>query len=178
MEESFSEIIGIQLKKLLPLLCSVALVLFSQVPVHLPLFLRIRPDFGIICVFFWALYRQDLFNFGSAFVLGLIADSVSTVPLGLNIFVYLFIFTLCSSFGRFFNMKPFTISWLGFATISLTAFIIKWLIASVYYRHFLNFGGIFNLYITTFFGYPLIARLNMYIQNRFLIDEGAVYEQG
>lgn len=178
MEESFSEIIENFFKKLLPLLSAIILMLLAYIPVHLPLSPFLRPDIGVICVFFWSLYRQDLFNVFSAFFLGVIADSMSAVPLGLNIFIYLFIFVVCSIFGRYINMKPFIINWIGFASISAMAIGLKWLLASVYYSQFLPVTETIAGYAATVFLYPLFARLNMYIQNRFLLDEEAVYEQG
>jgi hypothetical protein len=39
-------------------------------------------------------------------------------------------------------------------------------------------GGIPVGYASTVLLYPVFARLNMAVQNRFLADEGAVYEQG
>lgn len=178
MEESLSEVISQQFKKLLPLLCSAVSLLVSYIPVHLPFISMLRPDMGLICVFFWALYRQDLFNFGSAFVLGFLADCMSAAPLGLNVFVYLFIFMLCSTFGRFINMKPFMVNWCGFASVLAFALLIKWLLISFYYRQFLPLSGVAFSYGATLFWYPLIARLNMWIQNRYLFDAEAVYEQG
>ena len=104
MEETFSEILETRLKRLLPFLVSVFLLLVFYVPVHLPLSRYLRPDIGMICVYFWALYRQDLFGPVSAFLLGLAADSLSAVPIGLNIFVFMFIFVAGSTSSSYVNM--------------------------------------------------------------------------
>ena len=177
MEDSLTEILENRFKKLLPFLCSVILLLIAYVPIHLPLSQYLRPDVGMICVYFWALYRQDLFGAISAFALGFIADSLSAVPVGLGIFSFLTVFALASTFGSYVNSKPFALSWGGFAVISLFAFVIKWLLLSVFYSKFLAFGGVFTAYLATLFLYPLIARLNIYIQNRFLANEEVIYEQ-
>lgn len=178
MEDSLTEILEGRLKKILPFLCSVLLVLVAYVPIHLPLSQYLRPDVGMICVYFWALYRQDLFGALSAFVLGFVADSLSAVPIGLNVFSFMLVFALSSTFGSYVNSKPFALSWGGFAIISLLAFVAKWLLISVYYSKFLAFGGVFTAYLATVFLYPLIARLNIWIQNRFLANEEVIYEQG
>lgn len=178
MEETFSEILETRLKRLLPLLVSVFLLLVFYVPVHLPLSRYLRPDIGMICVYFWALYRQDLFGPFSAFLLGVAADSLSAVPIGLNIFVFMFIFVAGSTSSSYVNMKPFAVSWAGFAVVSFLAFVVKWLLASVFYSKFLVFGSVFAGYLSTICFYPLIARLNIFIQNRYLANEEVVYEQG
>ena len=177
MDETLTEFLGNHLKRFLPLLCSIFLLLIIYIPVHLPLSRFLRPDLGMICVYFWALYRQDLFGAASAFVLGLIADSLSAVPFGLNSFVFIFIFVLSSASSSYVNMKPFAVSWAGFALVSFLASVSKWLLASVFYSRFLAFGNIFVGYMATVCLYPLIARLNIFIQNRYLAEE-VVYEQG
>lgn len=178
MRETFSEILENGLKSFLPLLCSFFLLLVIYVPVHLPLSRFLRPDVGMICVYFWALYRQDLFGSISAFLLGFVADSLSAVPMGLNVFAFMFVFAAGSTASSYINMKPFAVSWLGFAVISFLAFVIKWLLISVFYSRFLVFGSIFAGYLATVCFYPLIARLNIFIQNRYLASEDVVYEQG
>jgi rod shape-determining protein MreD len=176
MDESFSEILENQFKKAIPLLSSLVLLLLMYIPLPLPFLPFFKPNMGLICVFFWALYRQDLFNGLSVFALGLTADAMSTVPLGLNILIYLFVFVLCSLFGRYINMKPFVVNWVGFGVVSLVAFGLEWLIMSCYYRQFLALGGIFSGYAATVLLYPLFARLNMALQNRYLADDEALYE--
>ena len=177
MHESWAEIIENNLKKVLPLLFSTFLLLIAYIPVHIPLSQFFRPDIGMICVYFWTLYRQDLFGVCSTLVFAVIADSLSAAPDGLNIFIFIFIFTMSVTFASYVNTKPFAVNWAGFSVISLMAFVVKWLLSSMFYSRFLPFGGIFAAYAATVFLYPLIARLNIYIQNRFLAGEEVIYEQ-
>lgn len=177
MNDSYAEIFGNMFKRFLPLLCSALLVIAAYIPIHIPLSKFLRPDLGMICVYFWALYRQDLFGPFSVFVLGLIADSMSAVPTGLNIFVFVFIYVLASTFGSYVNTKPFAVSWIGFAVISLLAFTVKWLLASFYYSRFLAIGGITAGYAATVLLYPLVVRFNIFIQNKYMANEEVVYEK-
>lgn len=178
MDDSLSEILEYQFKKFLPLGCSIILLLAAYIPVHIPLSKFLRPDIGIICVYFWALYRKDLFGAFSAFMLGIIADSIGATPFGLNAFIFMFVFILASTFGSCVNTKPFIVSWGGFAVISFLAFGIKWILLSIFYSRFLALGGITAGYAATVLFYPLIARLNIFVQNRFLSGEEVIYEQG
>ncbi len=178
MDDSIGEILEYGLKKLLPLLWSVLLLLITYIPIHLPLSQFLRPDIAMICVYFWALYRRDLFGIFSVVLLGFIGDSLSAVPAGLNIFILMLIYVQTCSFGSLVNTKPFAVSWGGFAVISFLAYLIKWLILSIFYSRFLPFSGVFAGYLATVFLYPLIARLNIAIQNTFLAGEEVIYEQG
>lgn len=178
MEENFSEILANQLKKMVPLLSSALLLLCTYLPFSLPALPLLRPDIGLMCVFFWSLYRQDLFGYCSVFILGFLAGSMGCSPLGLNIFAYLFIYVLCKIFGDLINMKSFLVNWIGFALVTGVAIFLKWILASIYYHQFLASKGIFAVYVMTLLLYPLLARFNMFLQNRFLAEEDAIYEQG
>ena len=91
MDDSLSEILSYQLKKLLPLIATILLILITHLPVGFPFSKFLFPDAGMIGVYFWALYRRDLFGPISVAVLGIVADSMSMVPVGINIFVFMFI---------------------------------------------------------------------------------------
>ncbi|MBE6451420.1 MAG: rod shape-determining protein MreD [Alphaproteobacteria bacterium] len=177
MEDSFSDILKDYVKKMLPLLCAIGLILLMYIPIRFPLSKFLRPDTAMICVYFWTLYRRDLFGPISVAVLGIVADSLGAVPLGVNMFVFISVYVLAITFGIYVNTKPFAISWIGFALISLVAFLIKWLLMSVYYSNFLPLTGVLLGYVATVLLYPLVARLNVVIQNRFLATDEVIYEQ-
>ncbi len=176
MDDSFSDIVAYQLKKMLPLLCTILFILVAYVPIHIPFSKLLRADIGMICVYFWALYRRDLFGPMSVFMLGIVADSLSATPLGINMFVFVLIYVLAITYGSFVNTKPFIISWIGFAIISGIGFFAKWLVMSVYYSNFLSALGVFIGFISTVLVYPLVARCNIFVQNKLLANEEVVYE--
>ncbi len=168
MKESFAELAANQLKKFIPFFVTLFLVLIDFVPTHLPLSHFLRPDLALICVYFWLLYRLDLFGVVSTLLLGLVVDSLSGVPLGTNICVFMLVYLLTMMISSYVNTKPFMISWLVFALIALAAFLFKWILFCVYYRVFLTLPNILTTYLVTVLIYPLIARLNMALQNRYL----------
>lgn len=178
MEDSVSEILIGQFKKLIPLISSLFLILLVYIPLPLPFSKFLRPDTMMISVFFWSLYRQDLFGLLSAVLLGLCADILAAEPIGLNIFICTFILVLTQMYGNYVNTKPFTTTWLGFALIALVAFCLKWGILSVYHSSFLPFSEILTAYSATILFYPLISRFNIFLQNKYLTQNEVIYEQG
>jgi rod shape-determining protein MreD len=52
--------------------------------------LAMRPDFVLLAVLFWALHQPQRIGFGTAFVLGLLADFQDGVVLGQHAMAYLF----------------------------------------------------------------------------------------
>lgn len=177
MDESISNVVSYQLKKILPLISSVLLVLFTYIPLSVPLLKFLRPDVALICVYFWTLYRRDLFGPISVALLGVVSDSLTSLPLGTNMFVFIFVYIMSINYARFVNAKSFAVGWFGFAIISFVAFFVKWLMMSFYYSQFLHFLGIFAGYISTILLYPLIVRLNVFVQNKMIANEEVVYEQ-
>ena len=177
MKESFAEILNGYFRRLLPILTTFVLVLIAFVPTHVPLSHFLRPDFGLICLYFWALYRTDLFGIVSVIAIGLVVDSLSGAPFGMNIMVFVFAYILTLCYNNYVNAKSFMLSWIGFSFVSFLAYVLKWALFSVYYKTFLSFGHIFVTYIVTVLIYPLIASLNVYIQNSFLGGEEVIDEQ-
>lgn len=178
MKDSMFEMIGFQFKRVLPLFCSILILLAAHIPYHFNIAKYLIPDLGILCVYYWSTHRRDLFGVWSAFIFGLIADSLSTVPIGLNILTYLFVYVLANTFQNYISTRSFATGWGGLLLITLAAFSIKWLLASVYYSTFLPLSGIILSYCTTILLYPFIAWLNFMVQNKFLNNEEVLYEQG
>ena len=178
MNESISHIVSYQFKKILPLISSILLVLFIYIPLSVPLLKYLRPDVAMVCVYFWTLYRRDLFGPISVALLGFVADCFTTLPLGINMFIFIFTYIMSITYGRFVNTKVFAVGWTGFSVISFIAFFAKWLLISFYYSQFLYFIGILASYTSTVLLYPLVVRLNVFVQNKLISNEEVVYEQG
>ena len=176
MEESFSEILILSAKKLIPLFVTLFWVLVLCVPTHLPLSHFFRPDLAMACLYFWVLYRSDLFSIFCVLILGVVSDSLSGTPFGLNLLVFIFAYMLTLTYGSYVNTKPFFISWIGFALVFLLVLFLKWLLLSIYYKTFLFVEYIVLTYVTTILIYPLMTRINIFVQNKYLRFEGEIHE--
>ena len=81
MKETFKEIVIGYLKGLIPFLLTLLMVLIDFVPIHLPLSHFFRPDLAVVCVYFWVLYRIDLFGILSVIILCASAAAASVFVL-------------------------------------------------------------------------------------------------
>lgn len=172
MSEDLNENITSLFKRLLPLLFSILLLAFSYVPLDLSIFNNIRPAIGIICVYYWMLHRPDLFNLWSVFLLGLFDDTLTSAPVGSNIFSLLLLYVLVNNLSRFFNAKPFVVTWYGFAILSLVVMLSRWLMVSIYYGQFLPLTILLFSYLVTIAAYPVISLLLGLVHNSLISDEG------
>lgn len=159
------------LQRITPLLFSVFLIMLSYVPLDFPLSNNIRPAVGMVCVYYWIIHRPDLFNLISVYILGLAEDILSSVPMGTNIFTLLVMYILLLNLARFFNGKPFIITWYGFAILSFLTFFAKWLMLSVYYGEFLPVVSVFFSYLFSIAAYPVLSLMNAFVQNYLIQDE-------
>ena len=171
MSEDLDENITSLFQRLLPFMSSVLLLLMSYIPLDFSVFNNIRPSIGLICVYFWMLHRPDLFNLWSVYFLGVIDDIISSAPFGSNIFAMLLLYVLITNTSRFFNAKPFVVTWYGFAVLSLVAMLGRWLVVSIYYSQFLPLLMMLFSYMVTIAAYPLLSLLLAFIQNHMIQDE-------
>lgn len=171
MRENWQEIISNRLYRSLPLLISAILLLFSYLPLRSEIAGNARPVVGLMCVYFWLIYRADLFNLFSVFVLGLIADTVSTVPFGSNLLSMLVMYLIVTNLVKYLNGKTFMILWFGLAALLPAAMLSQWLALSIYYHQFLPLSLLLFSYITSLACYPLVGGINALILNHFLQDD-------
>ncbi len=172
MSEELDENITTLFQRILPLLSSLILLFLSYIPLNISFLNNIRPAMGLICVYFWMLHRPDLFNLWAVYALGAVDDVISASPLGSNILALLLLYVLINNTSRFFNAKPFVVTWYGFVLLSLLTMAAQWLVVSVYYSQFLPLTMISFSYMATIAAYPLVSLLLAYIQNTLIQDEG------
>ena len=142
-----------------PFMLAVILAMIISVPLQLPYVGAIAPYLTLAAVYYWAVFRPDLFGYGSAFCLGLFADIVSGGPLGLGALVLVAVQGVSVTQRRFFLGKPFHILWWGFAVIAPVAMLLTWLLASIYSGMFLAIGPVVLQAIVTVALFPAVAWL-------------------
>ena len=171
MSDNLDENIASLFQRMLPLLSSMFFLFLSYLPLDLSYLNNIRPVALLICVYYWLLHRPDLFNLLSVYFLGLLADIVSSAPFGSNVFALLLLYVLVINTSRFFNAKPFVVTWYGFALLSFVTMISRWLIVSIYYSQFLPLTMVLFSVLATIAAYPLVSLALAYVQNSLMQGE-------
>lgn len=171
MSDELRENLAAYFQRFLPFLTSVAWILVSYVPLDFASANNLRPDVGLMCVFFWTLHRPDIFNLFSVYFLGLVADIITSAPLGSNIFSFLIMYLLVSNLAAYFNAKPFIVTWYGFALFCSLTMLGRWLLVSVYYSQFLPLSLLMFSLLFTIATYPVLGLVNACVQNVLMKDE-------
>ncbi len=140
-----------------PFALSILAVLIAAVPLHLPAFHAVNPNWPMMAVFFWSLYRPDLLPAGAVFVVGLLHDALSGSPIGVYVAVFVLLHVAVTAQRRFLCGKPFAIVWIGFAMLAAAAVIVAWFVASLWYLALLPAEALLFQYLLTVGCFPLLA---------------------
>lgn len=171
MKSDVKENLIVYVKHTTPLLVSLFLLIMSYFSMGATVSNDIKPCLGLICIYFWMIYRQDIFGLVSVFILGFVNDIISTAPFGTNLFEVLLLYVLINNFYKFINGKSFLVVWCGFAVLALAVMLSKWLLISVYYAQFLPLHVLmFSFFMTVAF-YPLISLVNSFVSEKIIGDE-------
>lgn len=152
----------------IPILSIIALELLLYIPHSNGFwsFLHLTPFYT--GVYFWQSQRPDAFNMISAFILGIIADVLSSTPLGVNIATFLFLYLASIYLSSLFNVKKFIYSWLLFMLATLSTLLFKALAVSIFYRRLIPLNYLLFEFLLTFTLYPLWARFYIWAERRFI----------
>ena len=116
----------------LPLVSGVTLVLVTSTPLYFGHVGDVAPRLGVTAVIFWTVYRPDLFGYGSAFFLGIVADLMTGLPLGITALILVMVRHGVLTRRRYFLRKSFHIVWAEYALVVIAAAVIDWMLAALY----------------------------------------------
>lgn len=172
MSEDFDEKVVTLFQRFLPLITSIAFLLLAYLPLNFGLFYNVRPDFGLMCIYFWMLHRPDLIGIGTIVVMGIVSIAISSSVAGASLVGYLVMYILMYNIQKLFNAKPFVVIWYGYMALCLVSLLVKWLVVSVYYDTFLPLSILMLGYLLGIVIYPLVSVVLAFVQNRFIQDDG------
>tara|TARA_B100000676_G_scaffold305815_1_gene360778 strand:+ start:1451 stop:1900 length:450 start_codon:yes stop_codon:yes gene_type:complete len=148
--------------------------MISALPFNVQGYGQIAVDVGLVTVFYWAIYRPDLFPSIAAFAVGLWQDFLVGSPIGLYALILLLANWAIVSQRTFFQGKAFGVIWWCFSLVAFAAAILSWIIACV-----LNFTLVSPLAILfqaflTIGAFPFMAWFLARIQHAVLrpVDSG------
>ncbi len=138
MSPTLSQQLDALARNLIPAALGILLVLFSTIPYSLPAFGAVAPNFVLMAVFYWAVFRSDALSPITAFLIGLLQDILTGMPPGLNAAILVLVRTFAVSQNRVFRGKSFMVLWFGFVVVGLSAAFAEWLITAIYHLDFLD----------------------------------------
>lgn len=146
-------------RRLVPWASTMAFALIGVVPLHIPQFDSVVPSLSLIAVFYWTSYRPELIPAWAAFVLGLMQDALSGLPLGVGACTLTVAHAIVVAQRKFLMGKSFAVVWLSFAFVVLATVALGWALVCAYYGVILASPAIFFQAAATIGIYPILSRL-------------------
>ncbi len=151
-----------------PLALTLMIVILNVVPMRLPDFAVITPDFVLMAAFYWIVHRPDLMRPWGVFCVGLLSDILSGTPLGVNALILLFAHWAIVSQHKVFRGKSFVLLWCGFALVAAGAKLLTMVLALAVGHGFINPVVQIVQYALTVALYPPVALIMGRAQRAFL----------
>ena len=157
------------LRRQLPCLLTLTLMLFAMTPTHIPGLSHVTPMYALAAIYFWSIYRPDLIGYGTSFAVGLLDDMITGAPLGCTAMVLLACQQIVFHQQKFFNAKPFGVFWGAFAVLALGAGLLKWICVGLFAPGgFTPFADMLTAVLITAAVYPIIAWVLAHTQMKLL----------
>jgi rod shape-determining protein MreD len=155
-----------RLRLLLPFALAVCAVLIDVLPL-----LGLGPwgltPFSTLCVvYFWSLYRPDLFGTSAAFATGIIYDALAGLPLGLTALILILTRQLVVAQRRFFVARSFLVVLSCFLLLAPAVETARWLLACLWWGHFFPVQPIALSLVLTMALYPVASLLLTRVDTR------------
>jgi rod shape-determining protein MreD len=143
----------------LPLAVIAFFVVFSVVPLRLPHYTAVAPNWVMAAVFFFASHRGDLVPSWAAFVLGLLFDVLSGGPLGLSALVMLMVREAGAVLAEPLRGRPFLFAWTAFGVVALAAQMLGVLLATALAGTLVALPSVIFQLVLTVIVYPALVLL-------------------
>jgi rod shape-determining protein MreD len=127
-----------RIREALPLLVTIVLVLVDLAPRPAGAGGGLAPFLTLGAVYFWIVYRPDLMTGPAVFLVGLVHDALSGLPLGVTSLAFLLGRAALLARQRFFYAKSFSVIWALFVLWAPCVEIVRFALAAVAVGHLVN----------------------------------------
>ena len=135
--------------RLLPVATTATAAALSLEPMHIPGYAALAPDFTLMVVYHWTIYRPDLLPALSIFLIGVTYDLLTGGPPGASALLLLLARAVVLRHRRWFSDRTFLSVWSGFILLTAAAMLGLWILHSLLEAEMSEFQtGIFRGLLT------------------------------
>ncbi len=129
---SFSRRLELYFLAAIPSLLTILLAILYLVHKHVGELGSVMPLLPLMPVFYWGVQQARAVPYWLMFLIGLVLDTVTGLPLGLSSLIYILFLWLLLAQRRFFHKEGFLIKWIYLAALLLAVAAVNWLLLSWY----------------------------------------------
>jgi rod shape-determining protein MreD len=152
------------LAKLAPGFVTVVTILPSILPLGIPDYGVVAPDFLLLSAYYWTLFQPAHLSYLLLFMAGLLFDLAMAGPIGLTSLLLLLLRGIMLSRRRFFASLSFPSLWAGFTFAALSVALLRWLVGSLMSQNLLDPRGFVFQTVLTVACYPIFTLLMAKLQ--------------
>ncbi len=128
----------VYIRLLTPKIVAVLLIILSVIPLRIPGLAEFMPLFNVMIIYYWSIYRPELFPNWFVFALGIFQDALYGTPLGSTSLINLISRMAIISQRKIFVRESFLVVWSGFILFCLVISLLNWAIFSLFREHFMS----------------------------------------
>lgn len=168
MKPSFWHRVDRFARDLTPFALTFLLLVINAIPFHIPGFAQVAPLLPLIGIYFWTVYRPDLMPAAAVFLIGILHDFLSGLPVGVSALIFLAVLGAALAQRSFFFGKSFVIVWLGFMMVAGGALALEWFLLSIFASDLVQARSAIYQFGLTAAVFPFLAWLFTRWQQAFL----------
>ena len=170
---SFWRRLDVAARHCFPAAITVLLLLVATAPLGLPGQAQLQQALVLSGVFFWSLFRPDAMSAPVVFLIGLLADLVGLLPIGVSVFVLLSAHGLALRWRRTLIRQGLLFIWALFAVVACFAAMMTWLLSALLMVRLLPVAPALFQFALSVAVYPAIAALFSHAHRGAANPEGA-----
>ncbi len=144
---------------LVPHLLLLALLLMNITALPLLPTGAVKPQFVLMAVYYWAIYRPTLLPPVFCFMIGLVMDVLSGMPPGINALILVMTQWLVRDQRRFMMGQPYSTIWAVFGLVCILALGIQWALYGLVHMHWSPLLPVFSGGLLSMLLFPFITLL-------------------
>lgn len=130
--------------------------IMDMISLGIPEFQTIKPAFILVIIFYWSIYRPTLMPSWLVFVMGIILDLVTGMPVGLNALVLVMVQRIMIDQRLTFMGQPFSTVFFGYISVAAIFYGVQWSIFGVVHNYYINFEFVLGRFLIAIILFPLL----------------------
>ncbi len=129
------------------------------------------PLFEIMIIYYFAIYKKNVFGLGFIFFIGIWSDSLNGIPLGITSLIYVVVVKIFDLISHKQSPKEDFKSILKEFVIFITVILfLKWLLLSFYYKDPYSVSPFLSQVIISSLTYVIMHKFFDFLSKKFLIE--------
>jgi rod shape-determining protein MreD len=144
-------------RMVLPYAVILLLLIMSVMSAPAPLSLIFKAPFFLMALYYWTIFRPSLLPVWLVFLIGLLLDILSGLPLGLNAIIFIVCRIVILDQRRFLMSQSFFMNWLGFSILNSAYQVSQWLLFSLLALRWISFQDLWPPLVLGILFFPVIS---------------------